>query len=515
MTLTTPTARPDMTEAQSILCPKCHKPNLRRARFCQHCGHDVVLNNDGPRYYITRVIKEGGQGAVFESIDDNGHIYAVKQMLDRFNDPRERDEAIARFEAEAKILQHLQHPRIPKVYIDFKDEGFHYLAMDYVRGEDLEDIIRRERAIPEARALQWGEQICEVLEYLHSQRPPIIFRDMKPSNVMIEPDGGIKLIDFGIAKMLQPTQRGTQIGTPGYAPPEQYQGIAAIESDIFSLGATFHHMLTGRDPRDEPPFSFPPVYALRPNVSKRTSDAVQKALQMKPEDRYKSVAEFRRALRPQTAPAQVRVAPATSAMPAAAKVAPPTAAPSSRGQPAAKSQPAAPPATTQQPQRRVTPTVLTPATAPPTTPATAPPSAPKQQAAPKQPARKRRSFGSVVFALVAIALLATTITLAFPDLTARVIQGIPSLATPTPQTFIQQQFTVEDIEVIVPAGDNVRQAFIAAYTRAVQDQYGPGARINTSAPLSYIGGEPERLGEDTAGVKYRASMTGYILVPQQ
>ncbi|PMP84581.1 MAG: protein kinase, partial [Roseiflexus castenholzii] len=299
-------AGPHMTDVQQILCPKCHKPNLRRARFCQHCGHDVILNNAGPRYYITRVIKEGGQGAVFEAIGDDGRTYAIKQMLDRFTDPRERDEAIARFEAEAKILERLRHPRIPRVYADFKDEGYHYLAMDFVRGSDLEDIIRRERFIPEERALRWADQICDVLEYLHQQKPPIIFRDIKPSNIMIEPDGNVKLIDFGIVKALQPSQRGTQIGTPGYAPPEQYQGIATPESDIFSLGATLHHMLTGRDPRDEPPFSFPPVYALRPNVSKRTSDAIMKALKMKPEERYRSVAEFRRALLPERAPAQAR-----------------------------------------------------------------------------------------------------------------------------------------------------------------------------------------------------------------
>ena len=260
-----------MTDVQQILCPKCHKPNLRRARFCQHCGHDVILNNAGPRYYITRVIKEGGQGAVFEAIGDDGRIYAIKQMLDRFTDPRERDEAIARFEAEAKILERLRHPRIPRVYADFKDEGYHYLAMDFVRGSDLEDIIRRERYIPEERALQWADQICDVLEYLHQQKPPIIFRDMKPSNIMIEPDGNVKLIDFGIAGVFQTLQPGAHIGTPGYAPPEQYQGLATPASDIFALGATLHHMLTGRNPRHEPPFSLPPVNALRPIGSTDTT----------------------------------------------------------------------------------------------------------------------------------------------------------------------------------------------------------------------------------------------------
>src|SRR5262249_20042825 len=105
-------ARAAMAEVQQILCPQCHKPNLRRARFCQHCGHDIVLNNDGPRYYITRVIKEGGQGAVFETIGDDNQVYAVKEMLDRFTDRKEHAEAIERFEAEAAMLRRLSHPRI-------------------------------------------------------------------------------------------------------------------------------------------------------------------------------------------------------------------------------------------------------------------------------------------------------------------------------------------------------------------------------------------------------------------
>ena len=118
-----PTTRTPMAEAQQILCPSCHKPNLRRAKFCQHCSHDMVLNNDGPRYYITRVIKSGGQGSVFETIGEDGKVYAVKEMIDNFTNPKDRTEASDRFEAEAKMLRRLSHPRIPKVYADFKDEG--------------------------------------------------------------------------------------------------------------------------------------------------------------------------------------------------------------------------------------------------------------------------------------------------------------------------------------------------------------------------------------------------------
>src|SRR5436309_9079600 len=118
-----------MAEDQTILCPICHKPNLRRANYCQQCGNDVILNNKGPRRYkITAIIKEGGQGAVYKAIEVNADgqpigsdVYAVKEMLDRFTDAKERAEAIARFEAEAKLLQRLSHPRIPHVYADFED----------------------------------------------------------------------------------------------------------------------------------------------------------------------------------------------------------------------------------------------------------------------------------------------------------------------------------------------------------------------------------------------------------
>ncbi len=344
-----------MAEARRILCPNCHKPNLRRAKFCQECRHDMVLNNDGPQYFITRVIKEGGQGAVFETIGEDGQVYAVKEMLDRFTDPKERAEAVTRFEAEAAMLRRLSHPRIPKVYVDFKDEGRQYLAMEFVRGQDLEDIIKKQGALPEQQVLTWADQICEVLDYLHNHKPePIIFRDMKPSNIMIQPDGSLKLIDFGIAKVFQKAERGTQIGTPGYAPPEQYQGLATIESDIYALGATLHHALTGRDPRDEPPFSFPPVYALRPTVSKRTSEGAP----ARPPDEARGslpvAGRVPRCAAPNSAPAaaRARARPATQALPAQPQVAAPPVPVTPAVPPTQRTQAAPPPIAQAQPAPR-------------------------------------------------------------------------------------------------------------------------------------------------------------------
>jgi serine/threonine-protein kinase len=482
-----------MAEVTQILCPICHKPNLRRAKFCQHCGKDIVLNNDGPRYYITRIIKEGGQGALYETIGDDGKVYAVKEMLDRFTDPKDEAEAIERFEAEAAMLRRLKHPRIPKVYADFKDEGRQYLAMEFVRGEDLEEVIKRQRVIPEEQALRWADQICDVLAYLHEHKPePIIFRDMKPSNVMVEPDGNIKLVDFGIAKVFQHAQRGTQIGTPGYAPPEQYQGLATPASDIYALGATLHHMLTGRDPRDEPPFSFPPVYGLNPRVSKRTSEAVQKALQMKPEDRFQSIAEFRAALRPLPPPQpQVRVAPKTTALPAQPQVAAPA---------VTAARPAAP---------------ATARTIP------AQPAQPIQVPAPAaQPARRRGGFLRTLLALLLVVGLAGIITtVAFPNLVGQylpLLTGAAPQPTPETQVYVRKGvFTITDQEILVPAGRDVTEAFREAFIQlARQDpQFGPNARINPSTPPAFIG-SPEKVRDEQGGTVYRATMQGDVFAPQ-
>ncbi|NJM08098.1 protein kinase, partial [Candidatus Gracilibacteria bacterium] len=233
------------TSTPAILCPACHQENARRAQFCQHCGQDVILNNNGPRFFLTRIIKEGGQGAVFAALDEQGKTVAVKQMLDRFTDAAERAEGVKRFEAEATMLQRLRHPQIPQIYASFHDEGRHYLAMEFVEGEDLADMVDRLGPLDEQSVLTWTTQICEVLGFLHNQG--IVYRDMKPSNLMLRPDGTIVLIDVGIARVLQVNVQGTQIGTPGYAPPEQYQGLASEASDIFALGATLHHLLSGRD----------------------------------------------------------------------------------------------------------------------------------------------------------------------------------------------------------------------------------------------------------------------------
>jgi hypothetical protein len=335
---------------------------------------------------------------------------------------------------------------------------------------------------------------------------------MKPSNVMIETaTGGVKLIDFGIAKVFQPSQRGTQIGTPGYAPPEQYQGIADFTSDVYALGATLHHLLTGRDPRDHMPFTFPPVRSLNPAVSERTAQAVEKAVQKFAADRYQTIAEFRAALRPQPAqqrtiqlppqsiPANQAQRPVTPAQPPATPapsrpVIPP---PQSAGQPAV----AARTATQAQP-------VPGNIAAQPAQPA----QQGKQQAQPKQPAAKRRlPLAGIIFTAIALVLIVATV-IALPGISTDLVPRLSPTATA--QVLVQVTYTVNNMEVIVPTGVDVRQAFTEAFLQKAREQYGPSAIINQNAPPSFIGA-PEALGDEGSGTKYRASMQGFILVPRQ
>ncbi len=509
-----------MAEITQILCPSCHKPNPRRAKFCQHCGHDVVLNNHIPsderRYVITRVVKQGGQGAVYEGIDDTGQVFAIKEMLDRFTDPKERAEAIDRFNSEAELLQKLTHPRIPRIYSHFRDEGRHYLTMDFVRGEDLEQVVDREGPQPETRVLEWVDQICDVLSFLHGKG--LVYRDMKPSNVMIErSNGGVKLVDFGITKLFKPTERGTQIGTPGYAPPEQYQGIATPVSDIYALGATLHHMLTGRDPTEQMPFDFPPARTLNPAISQHTSDALERALQKVARDRFQRIDEFWNALIPkrQTAPAQVRVAPPTAPLPAAAAAkvgttptmaggAQPTPmptgpAPAQQQRPAA--QPANPSAPAAQPQR-------------------------PQRSAPTRPAprrgRQRGFFGTLgafigwVFTLALIGAigLGGYVFAIRPAWAEPYLSGVVPGNTPTSAPLRVQQVSYPlEVQLAASADEATLLAtFRAAFLARARVDFGPSTLTASNLPPSYIG-EPELVGSDGTTATYRVQMQGYVTLP--
>jgi len=262
-------------------------------------GH--LLQN---RYRILGVLAVGGMSAVYKAQDlrfpSVTRLCAVKEMFNTAADPQVRAMIVRNFEREANILATLSHPAIVKVYDYFTEGDRSYLVLEYVEGKDLEAVLAEtEGFLPEAQVVHWAIQICEVLSYLHSHEPrPIIFRDVKPSNIMLDRHGRIRLVDFGIAKMFQSGQKGTMIGTEGYSPPEQYRGSAEPRVDVYALGATMHHLLSKQDPRLEPPFSFHerPIHKTNPLVSRELAEVVNRALEYDINNRYGSAEEMQRAL---------------------------------------------------------------------------------------------------------------------------------------------------------------------------------------------------------------------------
>jgi serine/threonine protein kinase len=255
------------------------------------------------RYKVLSLLGQGGMGAVYLVEDQKvfGKRWALKELLDTFTDPVDRAQAVQQFEQEAKMLVSLSHPNLPQVADYFSEGGRQYLVMEYVEGETLEGILQKVSGfLPEAHVVDWAVQICGVLEYLHNQKPkPIIFRDLKPANVMLAKDGKIKLIDFGIARLFDPAKKTDTIkmGTAGYAPPEQYAGRGQTDarSDVYALGATLHHLLTKRDPSSQP-FIFPACQNLNSGVSDLVAGIVSKATNVDPDRRYQSAAEMKQAL---------------------------------------------------------------------------------------------------------------------------------------------------------------------------------------------------------------------------
>lgn len=305
-------------------CPSCGAP-VAGARFCGTCGMRLVQPAAPPvrdaaapaavsgrsaphppgtildrRYRIVSSIASGSMGAVYraEDLRLGGKPRALKELLQHWGTEAERGEAEVWFRREGETLMNLQHPAIPLVHDTFSDGARHYLVMDLVEGCSLEQVLLDEGrpGLPEERVTAWADQMLDVLSYLHSRSDPLIFRDLKPANVMLTPSGKIRLIDFGIARVFTQQRQGTAIGTPGYAPPEQYQGLAEPASDLYALGATVHHLLTGRDPRKSRPFDFPPILRLAPEVSQTVALAIDRALSLDPRARYGTAAEMRKAL---------------------------------------------------------------------------------------------------------------------------------------------------------------------------------------------------------------------------
>ncbi len=256
------------------------------------------------RYVIQDVIGVGGMGSVYRARDLHFpsvvKLVAVKEMINRASDPLVRKTIVQNFEREANILATLNHLSIPRIYDYFSEDNRSYLVLEFIHGKDLEAIINETSGfLTEERVLGWGIELCDVLSFLHAHKPdPIIFRDMKPSNIMVNPSDHIILVDFGIAKPFQVGQKGTMIGTEGYSPPEQYRGEAGPLADIYALGAALHHALSRRDPRLEPPFSFGerPLRKINPAVTVELEAVINTALQYSPDDRFHSAEAMKEAL---------------------------------------------------------------------------------------------------------------------------------------------------------------------------------------------------------------------------
>lgn len=266
----------------------------------------TVLNS---RYEIVRKIGGGGMGAVYLATDRNlgGILRAVKEMIQSYIEENQQDKAISDFKRESMLLTSLDHPSIPTIYDYFYDEkeGRFYLVMKYISGGDLASRLRAapEGRIDEETVLGWAIQIADVLDYLHNRQPPIVYRDLKPANIMIDGNTGrTMLIDFGIARWINKEEKGvTAVGTMGYAPPELFSGKVEPSSDIYSLGSTIFHLLTGADPQSNPLLIFdfqkhPRPRQINPQLSDQIEKILMKMVEYNADKRYKSAADVRNAL---------------------------------------------------------------------------------------------------------------------------------------------------------------------------------------------------------------------------
>lgn len=290
-----------------------------------------VLRN---RYKIRRTLGQGGMGSIYlaDDLRLEGRQCAIKEVEhDRSLPPEMVRQAREQFMREATVLARLDHPNLPKVSDFFSIVGRDYLTMDFVPGKDLRALMTDARQqgtfLPEAEVLSWANQLADALTYLHSQAPPILHRDIKPSNLKLTPSGLLKLVDFGLVKILASDEVTITIlqgrGTALYTPLEQYGGDAGhtdVRSDVYSFGTTLYHLLTNHPPveareRFLQPDSLVPMRQLNPDISLRTERAVLWAINLHPDDRPQNVEAFREALlgnwvppiRPSRAPVKPRL----------------------------------------------------------------------------------------------------------------------------------------------------------------------------------------------------------------
>ncbi|MFL5691892.1 MAG: protein kinase domain-containing protein, partial [Ktedonobacteraceae bacterium] len=306
-------------------CPYCNAENRDGVRFCSNCGKPLNPTSitatvpasspgsnsrsltpgsrvQGGRYVIKKILGQGGMGAALLATDlrlDSKPV-VIKELISDNTDPAQLQEDVRNFKREVATLAHLDHPLIPNVTDHFQEGSRYFMVQEYVEGENLEEHMDRvNQPMKERDVLGHASQILDILDYLAQETPPIVHRDIKPANIIIgNKDKRAHLVDFGIARadVTRNAQRKqtSALGTPGYAPPEQYQGNADPRSDLYALAATLHHLLTNRDPRNHPPFTYPPVRTLNPQLSPEIERVLSRALINDPNQRYQSAAAMKK-----------------------------------------------------------------------------------------------------------------------------------------------------------------------------------------------------------------------------
>jgi serine/threonine protein kinase/ABC-type branched-subunit amino acid transport system substrate-binding protein len=324
-------------------CPNCGFDNQAGEAFCENCGFSLDPANSPPtmisgsntatvvgganttgsmtttsgatsgtltpnsrlqngRYVVEKILGQGGMGAAVLAKDTrvSNKRVVIKELVSDNADPTQRQDDVRNFEREVETLANLDHPLIPTVTDSFQEGTHYFMVQEYAPGENLEDhMAHLKQPMPEEEALLYTSQVLDILDYLSQQKPPVIHRDIKPANIIISSrDKRARLVDFGIARadVAKNAQRKqtSALGTPGYAPPEQYQGNADARSDLYALAATLHHLVTNRDPRDYPPFTYPHARSVNPKISPETDRVLQKALELNVSHRYQSAAEMKR-----------------------------------------------------------------------------------------------------------------------------------------------------------------------------------------------------------------------------
>jgi WD40 repeat protein len=297
----------------------CGASNQAQAKFCFGCGQALQLPSAAStrtsftgllqpnavlrqRYRMINSVGKGGFGAVYRAVDLQlgDRIVAVKEMSQSNLKPNEIVEAVIAFKREALMLADLMHQSLPRIYDHFSGGGRWYLVMDFIEGDTLETYLNKTSGslLPLAEVLEVGIQLCSVLDYLHTRQPPIIFRDLKPANVMLTPDGMLFLIDFGIARHFKPgqTKDTSAFGSPGYAAPEQYgKAQTTPRADIYSLGVTLHQLLSGNDPA-QTPFQFASLQLHNSSIAAELEQLIRQMVELDAQKRPASMKAVKREL---------------------------------------------------------------------------------------------------------------------------------------------------------------------------------------------------------------------------